>query len=54
MGSIIGALLGGFVIGITESVGGLFLGDSLGQIGISLIFIIILIFKPTGLFGSKV
>jgi branched-chain amino acid transport system permease protein len=54
MGSIIGALLGGFVIGITESVGGLFLGESLGQIGISLIFIIILIFKPTGLFGSKV
>ena len=54
MGSIIGALLGGFIIGITESVGGLLLGESLGQIGISLIFILILIFKPTGLFGSKV
>ena len=53
MGSIIGALLGGFIIGITESVGGLLLGESLGQIGISLIFILILIFKPTGLFGSK-
>ena len=54
MGSIIGALLGGFIIGITESIGGLLLGESLGQIGISLIFILILIFKPTGLFGSKV
>ncbi len=53
MGSIISALLGGFIIGITESVGGLLLGESLGQIGISLIFILILIFKPTGLFGSK-
>ena len=54
MGSIVGALLGGFIIGITESVGGLILGESLGQVGISLIFILILIFKPTGIFGSKV
>ena len=38
MGSIVGALLGGFIIGITESVGGLLLGESLGQYGISLIF----------------
>jgi branched-chain amino acid transport system permease protein len=54
MGSIVGALLGGFIIGITESVGGLILGESLGQVGISLIFILILILKPTGIFGSKV
>ena len=54
MGSVVGALAGGFIIGITESVGGLLLGESLGQIGISLIFILILIFRPTGLFGSKV
>ena len=27
--------------------------EQLGQIGISLIFILILLFKPTGLFGSK-
>ena len=54
MGSIVGALLGGFIIGITESVGGLILGESLGQIGISLILILILIFRPTGIFGSKV
>jgi branched-chain amino acid transport system permease protein len=54
MGSVVGSLVGGFIIGITESVGGLLLGESLGQIGISLIFILILIFRPTGLFGSKV
>lgn len=53
MGSIIGALVGGFIIGVTESVGGLILGESLGQIGISLIFILILVFRPTGLFGGK-
>ncbi len=48
-----GALLGGFIIGVTESVGGLFLGESLGQIGIFIIFIAILLFRPTGLFGQQ-
>ena len=53
MGSFIGAAVGGFIIGITEALGGLFLGEQLGQIGISLIFILILLLKPTGLFGSR-
>jgi branched-chain amino acid transport system permease protein len=53
MGSFVGALIGGFLIGITESFGGLFLGESLGQIGIPLIFVLILLFRPTGLFGGK-
>jgi branched-chain amino acid transport system permease protein len=53
MGSFLGALVGGFVIGITESLGGLFLGEQLGQIGISLIFILILLLRPTGLFGGR-
>ena len=53
MGSFVGAAVGGFIIGITESLGGLFLGEQLGQIGISVIFILILLLKPTGLFGSK-
>ena len=34
MGSFVGALVGGFLIGVTESLGGLFLGEPLGQIGI--------------------
>ena len=53
MGSFVGAAIGGFIIGITEALGGLLLGEQLGQIGISLIFILILLLKPTGLFGSK-
>ncbi len=53
MGSFVGAAIGGFLIGVTESLGGLFLGEQLGQIGISLIFILILLFKPTGLFGAR-
>ena len=53
MGSFGGALLGGLVIGVVESLGGLFLGESLGQIGIFLIFIGVLLFRPQGLFGAK-
>jgi branched-chain amino acid transport system permease protein len=53
MGSFVGALVGGLIIGITESLGGLLLGESLGQITISLIFILILLLRPTGLFGQR-
>ena len=53
MGSFLGAVVGGLIIGLTESFGGLFLGESLGQIGISLIFILILLLRPSGLFGAK-
>ena len=53
MGSVAGALIGGLVIGVVESLSGLFLGESLGQIGIFLIFIAVLLVRPTGLFGAK-
>ena len=53
MGSCVGALVGGVVIGITEQIGRLYLGESLGLITISAIFILILLFRPTGLFGQK-
>ena len=53
MGSFAGALAGGFIIGVVESVGGLWLGESLGQIGIFLIFIAVLLFRPQGLFGAR-
>ena len=53
MGSFAGALLGGLLIGVVESLGGLVLGESLGQIGIFAIFIAVLLFRPQGLFGAK-
>jgi branched-chain amino acid transport system permease protein len=53
MGSITGALIGGLIIGVVESLSGLYFGESLGQIGIFLIFILVLLFKPTGLFGAR-
>ncbi len=54
MGSFPGALLGGLLIGLCESFGGLFLGESFGQIGIFLVFIAVLLFRPNGLLGSRV
>lgn len=53
MGSVPGALVGGLLIGVVESLSGLFLGESLGQIGIFLIFIAVLLVRPTGLFGAR-
>jgi branched-chain amino acid transport system permease protein len=53
MGSFAGALLGGLLIGVVESFGGLFLGESLGQVGIFVIFIGVLLLRPEGLFGAK-
>ncbi len=53
MGSFAGALVGGLLIGVVESLSGLFLGESLGQIGIFAIFIAVLLLRPQGLFGAK-
>ena len=53
MGSVPGALIGGLIVGVVESLSGLFLGESLGQIGIFLVFIAVLLVRPTGLFGAK-
>ena len=52
MGSFVGALVGGFIIGIFEQLGRLYLGESLGLITISVIFILVLLFRPSGLFGK--
>jgi branched-chain amino acid transport system permease protein len=53
MGSIPGALVGGLVIGVVESLTSLFFGESLGQIGIFVLFIIMLLVRPSGLFGAR-
>jgi branched-chain amino acid transport system permease protein len=53
MGSFIGALISGLLLGVIEALCGLYLGESLGQIGIFLAFILILLFRPTGLFARR-
>ena len=53
MGSVAGALLGGLFVGVVESLSGLYLGESLGQIGIFVMFILVLLFRPSGFFGDR-
>lgn len=53
MGNIIGALVGGIIIGLAESVGAAFLPGQLKQFIIYFIFILVLLFKPAGLFGRS-
>ena len=51
-GSVPGALLGGLIIGLIEKFGTLFFSDSVSQIIVFLMFIAILLFKPTGLLSK--
>lgn len=53
LGNFIGALVGGLLIGISEAFGGVLLPGSLKDLMTYLIFIIILLLKPSGLFGGK-
>jgi branched-chain amino acid transport system permease protein len=53
MGSVAGALIGGLFVGVVESLSGLYLGESLGQIGIFVMFILVLMLRPNGLFGER-
>jgi branched-chain amino acid transport system permease protein len=53
MGSFGGALAGGLIIGVVESLAGLQFGEQLGQLGIPLVFILILLLRPAGLFGRQ-
>jgi branched-chain amino acid transport system permease protein len=53
MGSYLGALVGGFIVGIVEALGGLWLGETLGQLGIFGLFIVFLMLRPQGLFGRR-
>jgi branched-chain amino acid transport system permease protein len=53
MGNIIGALVGGLIVGLAESVGAAFVPGQLKQFIIYFIFILVLLFKPQGLFGRR-
>ena len=53
MGNILGAFVGGLIIGLADSVGAMFLPGAMKSIISFTIFILILLFKPTGLFGRK-
>jgi branched-chain amino acid transport system permease protein len=53
MGSVAGALAGGLIVGVSEAVGAMLLPGSLKQLVTFVLFVAILLVRPTGLFGRR-
>lgn len=53
MGSVPGALLGGLIIGLTQELGVVFAPSSTKLLGVFLVFILVLLFRPQGLLGKS-
>jgi branched-chain amino acid transport system permease protein len=52
MGNIPGAIIGALVIGVTESLSSQFLALDLAMLGVFIIFVFVLVFKPAGILGK--
>ena len=52
LGSVPGALVGGIIIGLIETIAAQFMTASITSVIIYLVFLIVLFVKPSGLFGS--
>ena len=53
VGSVIGTLVGGLVLGVSENLGALYLGGGYRNVVSLLIFLVVLLVKPEGLFGGS-
>lgn len=53
LGNVLGALVGGLLVGVIHSVSAVFLPTQLQNLVVFLIFILTLTFKPTGLLGRR-
>lgn len=53
MGNLAGAFFGGLIIGLVEAYSGFFLDPALKTVVYFVVFILILLVKPSGLFGSR-
>jgi len=53
VGSILGAFWGGMVIGMVQQMSGLFLDLQLQSTAIFVVFLLVLLFRPQGLFGKS-
>jgi len=53
MGNFLGALVGGLIIGLTEAVGAAVLPGSLSRVLTFAIFVLMLLFRPEGIFGRR-
>jgi len=53
MGSLLGAFIGGLLVSVAESLGAVFLKPSLKELVSFSLLIVILLFRPAGLFGKR-
>ena len=53
LGSIPGALIGGVIIGLIESIGAQFIASTWTELIVYVVFLGVLFIRPAGLFGSK-
>jgi len=53
MGSVTGAMIGGVLIGVAESIGGAYLGSGWKEVIVFVLFLLVLLFKPSGLMGKS-
>jgi len=54
MGNLVGAFLGGMLIGLVEAFSGFFIDPALKTVVYFVVFIFILLVKPSGIFGTTV
>jgi len=54
LGNVEGAIVGGFIVGLFESVSYFYLGEGWQELASLMLLILILLFKPTGLFGTEI
>lgn len=53
MGSIVGATLGGIIIGVAESVSAVYISSGWKDVVVFVLFLLVLLFKPSGLLGKS-
>ena len=53
MGSMEGAFLGGICIGLVQSLSGYYIAPAYGQMFYFLLFLLVMLFRPNGLFGQR-
>ena len=53
LGLAVFCVVGGLLIGVAESVGGVYFGSGWKEVVVFVVFLLVLLFKPSGLFGKS-
>jgi branched-chain amino acid transport system permease protein len=54
IGNFVGAMVGGLLIGLIESLTAGYISDQWSTVAVFIVLVLVLVFKPTGLFGTAV